>query len=87
MTLAETLKALYDHSQPLGMGILHFKPGPMPIREAEALATDPNTYFDYLMGRVIKSDIANPDCRLYDRDNGLGAMERALICPGCKACR
>jgi hypothetical protein len=37
-------------------------------------------YIDYFQGRVIKTDLRGDaiDPRLYDRDNGAGAAERAV---------
>ena len=37
-------------------------------------------YFDYLYGRIMKVDLSRDyfDPRLYDRDNGPGAAERAI---------
>lgn len=78
---AKVLKALYDNSRPLGMGFLHYIPGPMPLEEAENLVNlVPNLYFDYVRGRVIKADISGDELRpyLYDRDNGEGAAQRAI---------
>ena len=76
---AKVLAALYNKSKPLGMGYMHYPPEDMTILQAERLLLD-NTYFDYVKGRVMKIDLSgnslNP--RLYDRDNGEGAAERAL---------
>ena len=40
----------------------------------------PNLYFDYVNGRVMKSDLSGDefDTWGYDRDNGEGAAEKAL---------
>lgn len=61
------------------MGFLHFNPKPLDKSEAEALLKE-GTYFDYLHGRVMKSDLSGNEFRtdLYDRDNGIGAAERAI---------
>ena len=80
---AAVLAALYNASQPLGMGFLHYDPTPMTRDEAADLLAE-QTYFDYLKGRVMKVDLG-PDVLLtggYDRDNGEGAAERiiAAIC-------
>jgi len=76
---ADVLAALYNHSQPLGMGFLHFTPEPMGHDEAAALIAE-YTYFDYLKGRVMKIDLSGNelDPGLYDRDNGPGAAQRAI---------
>lgn len=74
------LAALYNASQPLGMGFLQFRQGVMTEAEAEHLLRT-QTYFDYLKGRVMKVDLSSDylDTRLYDRDNGEGAAERAIL--------
>lgn len=76
---AAVLKALYDNSQPLGMGFIHYDPKPMSLEEARAFLAK-STYFDYLKGRVMKSELSKNDYYegLYDRDNGPGAALRAL---------
>lgn len=76
---AKILAALYNNSQPLGMGFLHYDPTPMTEQEAEELLKQFN-YFDYLKGRVMKIDLSGDalSTRLYDRDNGEGAAYRAI---------
>lgn len=76
---ADVLAALYNGSRPQGLGVLHFDPQPMTVKEARSLV-ETGTYFDYLKGRVLKVDISGDalDPRLYDRDLGEGAAERAL---------
>jgi hypothetical protein len=77
----EVLCALYNKSKPLGLGMLHFVPGPLALEEAHELL-DGYEYADYVKGRVIKvklpehAESFNP--YLYDRDNGEGAALRAL---------
>lgn len=77
---AEVLKALYDHSQPLGLGILHWTPAPMDIEEARTIIANGVTGFDYLHGRVMKVHIGGDefDPWGYDRDNGEGAAQRVI---------
>lgn len=77
---AEVLKALYDNTIPLGMGILHWIPGPMDIEEARAIIASGGTGFDYLHGRVMKVHIGGDefDPWGYDRDNGDGAAQRVI---------
>jgi len=90
LTDAQVLIALYNASRSQGLGFLHAKPGGLTITEAEELLSgfrsEPGqptrgTYFDYLKGRVIKTDVSeNPlDLRLYDRDMGPGAGQRAIL--------
>ena len=76
---AKALAALYNASQPLGMGFLHFNPTPMTENEAEEILKK-QTYFDYLSGRVMKVDLSGDEFYpgFYDRDNGQGAARRAL---------
>jgi hypothetical protein len=76
---AAVLAALYNASQPLGMGFLHFDPAPMTIGEAQSLL-EQHTYFDYLKGRVMKIDLSGNelDPWLYDRDNGPGAAASVI---------
>ena len=76
---SDVLATLYNHSRPLGMGHLHFDPKPMGREEAAVLLKD-QTYFDYLKGRVMKVDLSRDVLSpgLYDRDNGIGAAERAI---------
>ena len=73
------LAALYNASQPLGMGFLHVRDEDMGVDEAAELLKTTG-YFDYLHGRVMKLnfDLAPLWLGLYDRDNGAGAGERAL---------
>lgn len=82
---AEVLLALYNASHVQGMGFLaavdHY--GIEDARkDIEEMKTTFNgrLYFDYLHGRVIKTDISGDefDPYLFDRDNGEGAAEKAI---------
>ena len=77
---ARVLKALYDHSHVQGSGFLQAVPDGVVTVEhcAELLAK--HSYFDYLHGRVLKVDLSGDefDERLYDRDCGEGAAQRAV---------
>lgn len=77
---AAVLAALYNASKQQGMGFLHARGATdMTVAQArEELAK--RDYFDYLHGRVMKINLAGDevDTRLYDRDNGAGAAERAV---------
>lgn len=86
---ADVLAALYNASKPLGMGFLNYDPTPMDKVEAKEYIEQHtrkfsdgtiSCYFDYLKGRVMKVDLGGKylDPRLYDRDNGPGAAERAI---------
>jgi hypothetical protein len=76
---SEVLQKLYNASQPLGLGTLHFTPEDLTKEEAEELLKE-QTYFDYLKGRVMKVNLGGDelDPWLYDRDNGQGAAAKAL---------
>lgn len=79
LSKAQVLAALYNASQPLGLGFLHYDPSPMSEDEAAKLLEE-STYFDYLKGRVMKVDLSKSefDPWLYDRDNGQGAAARVV---------
>lgn len=76
---AALLAALYNASQPQGMGFLHYDPTPMTIEEAKRLLVH-YTSFDYLKGRIMKIDLASDEMYVgaYDRDNGQGAAQRVI---------
>lgn len=76
---AAVLATLYNASKPQGMGFIHYDPTPMSVEQAEKLL-EQGTYFDYLMGRVMKIDLKGDtlDTWGYDRDNGEGAAQKAL---------
>jgi hypothetical protein len=80
---AAVLAALYNNSRQQGMGFNHTRgQAPMSVAQAEMLLKQKGAFdFDYLHGRVLKvwvSPDGELDPRLYDRDNGQGAAERAL---------
>lgn len=82
----KVLMALYEDARVQGMGILHARSERMTIAEAglnlreAAEHEDGRAYFDYLHGRVLKVDLTGDKFspRLYDRDNGHGAAQRAV---------
>ena len=80
LSKAEVLAVLYNNSKPLGMGFLHATNDDMTKEEAQAHIDTGQTYFDYLKGRVMKVDLSGDtlDPRLYDRDNGEGAAQKAI---------
>ena len=89
---AELLAALYNNSQPMGVGFLQAREGVMTREQAaEMLVVGDDTarmfpksrregYFDYLYGRPLKVRLDGDVLRtaLYNRDNGLGAAERIV---------
>ena len=77
---AKILAALYNASKPQGRGYLQFTPSPMTESEAQ-VHIENQTYFDYLKGRVMRVDLSGDslDPWGYDRDNGEGAAENAIL--------
>lgn len=77
---ARVLKALYDHSHVQGSGFLQAVPDGVVTVEYCAGLLAKHSYFDYLHGRVLKVDLPGDefDERLYDRDCGEGAAQRAV---------
>lgn len=85
MDKVEVLDALYVASKPQGLGILHFVSGGLTDTEKKEVRDDfikTGTFLwvDYLKGRVLKVNLNGDefDERLYDRDNGEGAAQRAV---------
>ena len=83
---AKVLAALYNASKPQGNGWLNYdKNHIMTEEEAAGLIAEMSNreyiYFDYLRGRVLKIDLSTNylNIVLYDRDNGPGAAECAII--------
>ena len=77
---ARVLKALYDHSHVQGSGFLQAVPDGVVTAEHCEMLLGSQTYFDYLHGRVLKVELSGDefDERLYDRDCGEGAAQRAV---------
>ena len=77
---ARVLKALYEHSHVQGSGFLQAVPDGVVTVEHCKMLLGSQTYFDYLHGRVLKVDLSRDefDERLYDRDCGEGAAQRAV---------
>ncbi len=76
---AAVIKALYDNSIPLRMGVLQYVPGPMSMEEAALLAK--YEFLDYVYGRYMKvsfceegyvviADDYNELAEYYDSDEG-----------------
>lgn len=81
LSKAAVLAALYNGSQARGMGMFQSKPGEMTEEEARQIIGDREApYFDYLYGRVLKVELVGDsfDERLYDRNLGTGAAQRAI---------
>ncbi len=80
LTKAEVLCALYNNSNPQGMGMFVYQHGKMSLEVAEEMIKQ-RTSFDYIQGRVMKVDLSDDEGFeewLYDRDNGEGAAQQAL---------
>jgi hypothetical protein len=80
---AAVLMALFNASAQRGMGLLQTQGAKdMDIFHARDLIStmDGDWYLDYLHGRVMKIDIGEDEVEtyLYNRDNGIGAAERAV---------
>lgn len=77
---AEVLAALYNRAQTQDMGIFQYQKGDMSREQAEGILKEGRTYLDHLAGRVMKVDLSGDemDTRLYNRDNGKDAAEKAL---------
>ena len=77
---ARVLKALYEHSHVQGLGAFQAVHMGVPTLEYFAGLLEQGTYFDYLGGRVLKVELSGDefDERLYDRDCGEGAAQRAV---------
>lgn len=76
---AEVIYALWLGSKEQGMSFLgRF---PLTLDYCRKLIECGHTYFDYLAGRILKVDISkdNLDLSLYERDNGDGAGEFAIL--------
>lgn len=90
MDKAEVLLALWQASQMQGMSFLGFlASGELTLEQAQKEIQErkhtgfdgkDSIYFDYLNGKVMKVDLGQDefDPRLYDRDNGEGAAQRAI---------
>ena len=80
LSKAKVLAALYNNSQPLGLGRFQATDEDMTEGEAQVILDEGQTYFDYLKGRVLKVSLENDefDPYLYDRDNGEGAAQRII---------
>lgn len=77
---AKVLKTLYDHSHVQGLGFLQAVPDGTVTLEHCQMLLERQRYFDYLYGRVLKVDLSGDELnvRLYNRDCGEGAAERAI---------
>lgn len=79
---AAILAALYNGSRQQGMGFMHARGATgMTVEQArEEITKNPQMYFDYLHGRVMKISLRGDELHtaLYNRDNGQGAAEAII---------
>ena len=77
---ARVLKALYEHSHAQGLGGFRAVHVGIPTLEYFDGRLEQGTYFDYVGGRELTVDLSGDefDERLYDRDCGKGAAQRAV---------
>ncbi|KAL6232430.1 hypothetical protein BDW75DRAFT_242958 [Aspergillus navahoensis] len=77
----DLIAALWSRSKPAAFFAMSGLPAP-PFNKEDALrqAEQLNWCFDYLQGRVIKSDLSGEEADPwgYDRDNGAGAFREAV---------
>lgn len=76
---AEVLAALYNHSQPIGMGMAQYDPTPMTKEVAEIILAQ-KSRFSYLKGRPLYINLEDNDLFVgaYNRDNGKNLAQRAI---------
>ncbi len=83
LSKAEVLAALFNASAPQGLGFLQSGYGPnvMTIEDAEEIIESGQTYFDYLAGRPLKTDLSEDsfDPWGFDRDNGGDGAAQKVI--------
>lgn len=81
--LAAVVSQAYDLSVPVGMGLLHFRPGPLQPEEINSLTSPPldrcgvgreGLSLDYVLGRAVKLLIVHEptDDSFYLIDDGRG---------------
>jgi len=80
MDKASVLMALFNNSKQQGMGVLDLSGASPMVYETAAEIVKETVRFDYLMGRVLKVDLAGDEFNewCYDRDNGNGAALKAI---------
>ena len=83
MDKARLFKALFNRAMPQGNSFMKYVPIQMTDQEAREVIAQRkgNLYFDYFKGRAMKIDVGKEvlDTRLYNRDNGQGAAEEAVL--------
>lgn len=77
----EVVRALWTHSRPaLFFADNKVDPPSFDKAQAERILASDRPYFDYLCGRVMKTNFSGSQLcpRLYNRDNGIGAMQKVV---------
>ena len=77
---AHVLMALFNDASAQGRGYLRDHEKDMDLKEATVIIASGKLSFDYVRGRVLKVELSGNafSSRLYDRDNGEGAAQRAI---------
>lgn len=78
---AEVLAALYNHSKPLGMGIVQYDPTPMTVEVARMVLEKMGSSFGYLKGRTMKVNLESDTIYVYgyNRDNNYPGLAQKAI--------
>lgn len=78
---AEVLAALYNHSKPIGAGMIQFDPRPISVELARKVLDTMGYRFSYLKGRTMKVDLSGDTVYVgrYNADNDQpGLAQRAI---------
>lgn len=78
---AEVLASLYNHSKPIGMGIVQYDPTPMTVEIARKILEKNGYKYNYLKGRTMKINLESDIIHVYgyNRDNDSpGLAQRAI---------
>lgn len=78
---AEVLAALYNHSKPIGMGIVQYDPTPMTVEIARMVLEKMGYSFGYLKGRTMKVNLEGDKLYVYgyNRDNNHPGLAQKAI--------
>lgn len=78
---AEVLAALYNHSKPIGMGIVQYDPTPMTVEIARMVLEKMGYSFGYLKGRTMKVNLEGDTVWVYryNADNNHPGLAQKAI--------
>lgn len=77
--MVKFVKAVYDLSNPQGMGFVHFTPEPLSDEEAKSLIKEDGTVsLDYVKGRACKMHVFKEDDKLYINDTWFDHTDKEL---------